>query len=194
MPRKLKPRVLNQDSHPSLFLPSQLPLRPDLLEIVKEKRFVHTARNLTKDEEICRLIVQDLSLGMSRRRVALKYSISRNTIHAMMEELQRTGTLEPLRKETSRLLGKAIIHGLEEWTEAVEEGRIHPSQIPVPVGIFLTQKALIDGDPTSRIEETRRTELTVDQVRAAFEGMKRAKVTPAPAIELQSSEEPSKPQ
>lgn len=160
----------------ALFTEEQLPHRDDLVELVK-RGFDHNAKRLMEGNElVCRDVMVALLRGVSGRRIARDFKMSRNSVAGIRKEMEKRGLVEPLKKEISGLLGDIISMGLEDMKDAIAEGRLHASQLPVPLGIFMTHKALVDGDPTVRVESGRPVELSVESVTAHFERMKKASV------------------
>lgn len=175
---------------------------PPCLEVVELARrgFDHTASKLmTKQEELCKEVMGLLLRGVSGRAIARQCRISRNSVLAIREVMEARGLVEPLKKQISRQFGNIITMGLEDYQEAIERGDLHPSQLPVPIGIFSQHKALIDGDPTVRVAQDRPPELSVEAVQKYFAGLKSAKTEdqgtaqiPAP-LEVQSDVITAKP-
>lgn len=185
--------TITEEPQAEFFPRDFYPDRPELAEMVK-RGFNHTAKNLARnDERKCQEIVVDVLMGMSSRTIARKHRVSRNSIVGIYRALEARGIVEPLKKKLGGLLGEIITLGLEDYRDALAEGRLHPSQIPVPMGIYMTHKALIDGDPTVRVESGKPSELTVDSVKAFYENLKRAKPG-TEAIEAESTVEGGKPQ
>ena len=85
-------------------------------------------------------------------------AVSRNTVAGLIRRAEASGKVEPYKARVSARLGRAVEAGVECWTEAVEAGKISPSQIPVAVGIFADKKAMLDGEATSRVEVVQRVE------------------------------------
>lgn len=160
----------------TLFRVEDLPERDGLVELVK-RGFLHTGKNLLGDEALCREIMISLIRNVSGRSIARTYKISRNSVCGIRRAMEERGLVEPLKKQISALLADNIVMGLEDFRDALATGELHPSQLPVPMGIFMTHKALIDGDPTVRVESGKPSELSVESVRAHFDAMKRAAIT-----------------
>jgi len=175
---------------PMLWSEDQLPERPELVELVKQG-FVHTGKNLVDGNEVlCAQVMEGFLRGVSGRQLARTHGISRNSISGIRTQMEARGMLEPLKKRIARQLGTIIEMGLEDFQDALSTGMLHPSQLPVPLGIFMTHKALVDGDPTVRVETGKPSELSVDQVRAHFDALKRAAIT----VDSESTAITTKPQ
>lgn len=158
-----------------LFNENELPHRDDLVELVR-RGFSHTAKNLMENnQELCRQVMIALIQRVPTRRIARTFKISRNSVAGIRQEMEKRGLVEPLKKEISAMLGAIITMGLEDFQDALATGELHPSQLPVPMGIFMTHKALMDGDPTVRVDNGKPSELSVESVRAYWEQMKKAK-------------------
>lgn len=123
-----------------------------LVALTRTKSFVHTAAFISRDEELCRAICTDLLNGMSRRCVAGRYGVSRNTVNAIREVMDARGELEPLKKEIALRLNRCVIYSLENLEAALASDEISAGQLPVAAAILLDKKAALDGTPTARIE------------------------------------------
>lgn len=166
------------------------PMRNDLVQMVKARSYVHTGKLLSKDEELCRAVCRDLVAGLSGRKVAKKYGVSRNSVLAIEHAMRARGELEPLKKETARLLDEFIYLGLERITEAVAEDEISPGQLPIPIMAAIDKKGQLEAGMVPGTDRTV-AEVTAEQVQAAFEAMKRARVL---AIETTSDANTVEPQ
>lgn len=162
-------------------------VRPDLVAVVKRPSFSPSGVFLGRDEQLCRAVCRDLMLGLSGRKVAKKYGISRNSILAIEQVLRDRGELEPLRQEVMRLLDGFIYLGLERITEAIGEDEIHPGQLPIPVLAAMDKKAQLEH---GIVLGTQRTiaEVTSEDVKVAWEKMKRV-ANGQSAIEVRDSKE-----
>jgi hypothetical protein len=134
-----------------LFGDSQLPERSDLLGMVRG--FQHTGKTTCKNEGLCWSICEDVLLGLSMRFIARKYCVSRNTIAAIVELMEKTGKMEPLKRRLSRKLGYAVELAVDNSIEMLEDKRVPANVLPVLAGIFFDKRALIDGDATVIIEQ-----------------------------------------
>jgi hypothetical protein len=136
--------------------PEQRDLFPELelpiVEAAKTKSFVHTGAFISRDEVLCREICMDLIAGISRRAIALRFGVSRNTVNAIREIMEARGELEPLKREVARRLDRCVIFGLENLEHALATDGLPASQLSVACGILLDKKAALEGQPTSRIE------------------------------------------
>src|SRR2546423_5400096 len=116
-------------------LPEQGTLFPEfdeaLVELTRRKSFVHTGAFVSREEELCRAICTDLLSGVSRRLIAERYNVSRNTVNAIREVMDKRGELEPLKKEIARRLDRCVIYSLENLEEALSDGDITAGQLPV---------------------------------------------------------------
>jgi hypothetical protein len=169
-----------------LFPVEQYADRTDLVEQVK-RGFNHTGKNLMgADEVLCREVMIDLIRGVSGRAIARKFKISRNSVGGIRRAMEERGLVEPLKKQISGLLGNIITMGLEDFQDALSTGELHPSQLPVPMGIFMTHKALVDGDPTVRVDSGKPQEISVESVQRYYEEMKKAQVVEVKTLASES--------
>lgn len=153
-----------------------LPLRTDLVALVKDKSFVCTGKILGKDLELCRAVCRDLIAGLSGRKVARKYNISRNSILAIEHVLRERGELEPLTKTVISQLDNCIYLGLERIQEGIAEDQINAGQLPIPVAAMIDKRAQLAAGIIPGTQRTEK-EITAESLRLEFEAMRQAKRT-----------------
>lgn len=181
MPRKAKPPEPVEETQPALFLDSQLPTLPQLTEAAKQ--FVHTGRITCKDEQRAADIATAFLETGQYLTVAKRFSISPNTVHAVVEVLEKAGKLDDLKQRLSRKLGILAEVSAERAIQMVNDGKCPANVLPINVGVAIEKKALIDGEATQRVETVSRQALDASDVLAYL----RAKAIPAPAIDVQST-------
>lgn len=164
-----------ETEQPFLFDAKLLPVRQDLVLMVKEKAHEFTGKILGKDAELCRAICADLMTGLSGRKIAKKYRISRNSILGIERIMRERGELEPLKKAILQQLDDIIYIGLERIKEGIAEEEIHPGQLPIPISALIDKKGQLEAGLVPGTERSV-AEVTAEQVQAAFEAMKRARV------------------
>src|SRR5688500_8186577 len=98
----------SQESQPFLLDEKFWPIRQDMVELVKDKSFVHTGKIVGKDEELCHAVCKDLVVQLSGRKIARKYRISRHTVLAIERVMRERGELEPLKKAVMSQLDDII--------------------------------------------------------------------------------------
>lgn len=165
-----------------VLLPEQGTLFPEweerLVEVVRHKSFVHTAAFLSRDEELCRAICTDLLTGVSRRLIAKRYSISRNSVNGIREAMEARGELEPLNKEIARRLNRCVIYSLENLEDATEHDKIAAGSLPIATAVLLDKKAALEGQPTSRIEHITTRKVSAEELNAWIESLPSCKAAP----------------
>lgn len=135
----------------------------------------HTGTTVERRGQTAEVAMTMFLSGWSQRRIADQLHLSRNTIGAILERWRRDGRLEPLKKRLSATLGRAVELGVEAWTDALAAGLVKPETIPIAVGIFSDKKALLDGEPTVRVDNGTR-EPTVEDVRRMLAELPAAQV------------------
>src|SRR5262245_31373899 len=166
-------------TRPAPVQPDQAELFPELqerqdeslVERVKHKAFVHTGAFISRQDHLCRAIVSDLLNGVSRRVIAERYSVSRNSVNAIREILDARGELEPLKKELARRLDRCVIYSLENLEEALCAGEIAKGSLPIALGILLDKKAALEGVPTARIEHITSRKVTHEELNSWLESL-----------------------
>lgn len=153
MPREAADIDPSEDRQPGLFSESALPTLPQLVAFVKAKRYEHNGQTLSKSEQTCLGIATDLMEGLPLRTIGKRWGVSRQSIWPAMEILEQQGKLEPLKQRLSSAYGLAISLSVENLVEMLEAGKVPANVLPIAVGVLSDKKALIDGDPTARIED-----------------------------------------
>jgi len=142
-----------------------------LVETAKAKSFVHTGAFISRDQELCRAICTDLLNCVSRRVIASRYGISRNTVNAIREVMEARGELEPLKKEITRRLNRCVIYSIENLEEALHDGKIAAGSLPIAVAVLLDKKLALEGAPTARIEHITSRKISHDELNAWLESL-----------------------
>lgn len=135
-----------------------LPERDDVVECVRArgflldsgaKRFRHTGKTLVKRlqaaPELAQQICLSLRLGMSARAVAIKFSISPNSVQAIRLALRERGELEAVAKGVDRVLDEFIELAAERIKEGILLGQIHPGQLPIPLMAAIDKRSQRDA-------------------------------------------------
>ena len=157
-----------------------------LVDAARNKSFVHSGAFISRDQELCRSICTDLLTGISRRLIASRYSVSRNTVNAIREIMEERGELEPLKKEIAKRLDRCVIYSLENLEEAMADGKIAPGSLPIATAVLLDKKAALEGMPTARIEHVTTRKVNHDDLNAWLESLPSA--NPASPSDSASSE------
>ena len=80
----------------------------------------HVAKSIAKHEpQKLATIIRCLREGISQAHVARAYGISRNTVHAIIQE--HMGGMENYLKTMAREFGKAAMHGVQKVQELMED-------------------------------------------------------------------------
>jgi hypothetical protein len=164
-----------REEQPFLLDEKFWPIRQDLVELVKEKSFLHTGKIVGKDEELCRAVCKDLVVQLSGRKIAKKYSISRHTVLAIEKLMRERGELEPLKKQVMGQLDDIIYLGLERIKDALLADEISPGQLPIPMAALIDKKGQLEAGMVPGTDRTVR-EVTEAEIVDEFARMKRAKV------------------
>jgi hypothetical protein len=154
---------------PELFDPAAIPKGHELLTIDKDERAgKFTGERIARNREKYLGIVRALAEGMGIRRTARAYGVSTNTVAAIRE--REPSLIETEKKDLSRLMGRFVTMATERLIE--EHDQIPIGQLSVSLGIVQDKKALLDGDPTIRIEERIEVALSPGDVRSMLARLK----------------------
>jgi DNA-binding Lrp family transcriptional regulator len=123
-----------------------------------------------RDRELVDSVLAAFTAGIGKRRIARAFGLSPHTVRGIVQRAEASGRIAPYKQRMSARLAQAIELGVEQYIEALEEGKIAPGQIPVGVGILTDKKALLDGEATARVERT-----DGPSVQDVIERMRRAK-------------------
>jgi len=155
-----------------------------LVDLARRKAYVHSGAFVSRDEELCRSVCTDLLTGLSRRAIAARHGISRNSVNAIREVMEARGDLEPLRKEIARRLDRCVIYSLENLEDATAKNLIAAGQLPIATAVLLDKKAALDGLPTARIEHVTARRISHEELNAWLESLPSANPRPAAQVDV----------
>lgn len=87
------------------------------------KEFVHNGSRATLDQERCAVALSLLGAGVSRRQIAERLGMSRNTLDAIEHLGERGGQLEPLKERVARELARLVGDAASEIRDTIHAGR-----------------------------------------------------------------------
>jgi hypothetical protein len=179
--------VVEHPTQAVFFDESDLPIRRDIVRFAESYDASHyTGKILTKDEEFCAKVCELVLIGVSDRGIARRMRIARRSIKAIVGVFESRGKLAPLKKRLSEKMGDLIELGLDVLCEKLERGEVPANVLPIVIGVLSDKKALIDGDPTARLDVEITHEVTPAAARDYLALLKRAK---AEAIEVGTGRE-----
>jgi hypothetical protein len=169
--------------------------RPEIVEMVQAKSFIHSGAFVGANEELCRGVCEDLILGMSSRQIARKHHISRNSILNCKVAMAERGELEPLEKEIMAKIDRGVILSLENYQAALEQDKVAPDRIPIGLGILLDKRQLLSGQATSRHEVLEKKQLTPEDMATWLDEMKVVEAeTAEPIDQVASAQDAEQPE
>lgn len=128
-----------------------------------------------KRPEVYAKVVQGLVEGMTVRSMKKKFKISHNVIAVI-----RTREAEVIQSSRAVLKGLTAVAAqatVERFLEKIEADEIPAGVLPIACGILLDKAARDAGEATQTIKVERA--VTLDQVKAELEAMKKAEVVEA---------------
>ena len=158
-----------------------LPDNPKLQAAAKQ--FIHSGKIICKDGERAAAIAQAFLECGQILPVAKRFHVSPNTVQAVVEVLEQAGKLDDLKQRVSRKLGLVAELGAERLLDKLEAGAVPANVLPSVVGVAIDKKALLDGDPTSRVATEVSVKIEAGDVLAYL--TKRG--LPRPAIDVEST-------
>ena|SRR2546430_39377 len=118
-----------------------------------------------------RVLCDNLLSGVSRRVIAERYNISRNTVNAIRQVMDSRRELEPLKKEIARRLDRCVIYSLENLEQALADGEISAGQLPIAAATLMDKKGTLEGQPTARIEHVSTRKVTPEFLNAKLDSL-----------------------
>jgi len=116
--------------------------------------------------------------------------MSRRSVKAVTRVFEERGKLAPLKERLSAKMADLIELGLDVLRDKLERDQVPANVLPIVIGVLSDKKALLDGDPTARLD----IEITHDVTPAAARDYlvllksARAKVVALPATSDMESE------
>jgi hypothetical protein len=174
-------------TQPELFDESSLPIREDLVEMVRGRSFLKKGANDTarfsgkivirqmlSDEEKCEQVCLCLSMGLSPRLIGKRFSMSPRSVVNIRDAMEERGELASVSKRIRKQLDRFVELGLERMVEGVLTGEIHAGQLPIAVLAAIDKKGQLEAGVVPG------TEITVgdaaeSNVRAAWAALRRAR-------------------
>lgn len=184
-------------AQPSLLDDSQFPVEAAALESVRHRRYEFKGLRLTEDDAKALRLVELICLKWGVKKIARDMMISPHTVRAARRLLVTQGKLAPYKQRVVEKMEDAIEAGVDNYLNALEEGRVPAAQIPVGVAIMFDKRALAMGEPTSirGTGEAMAEDLKVEDINAIFDRLPLAKVVEIGATtDFPSTESMGKPQ
>lgn len=140
-----------------------------------------------KDKQRARDIVEHLLIGHGVVATSRKFGCSTRTIHNICKILRDRGELKAIGEHIVDRLEEVITVGTEVWLESIEEGKISPGHLPIPILAAIDKRSQLQAGlvlGTGRTEK----EIQAGDVEAAFRLMKPL----TPGVDTQSTGSTSK--
>ena len=178
----------HQPDQPELLDDSQLPVCLPVLEAVRAKRYEFTGVRLVEDDAKALRLVELLLSRWGVKKISRDMHISPHTVRAARRELTRQGKIAPYVQRVVESMEDAIEEGINNYRDALEDGRINPTQIPVGMGIIFDKRQLAMGQATSistRIEAG--DDLKVEAINAYLEKLPKAGTIDPASTEIRTN-------
>lgn len=159
-------------AEPYLFDEEQMPLRPDVVDLVQQGNHRHTGARLLENEKLCLRLVELLMAKWGIKRIGRELGVSKWTVKAARDALVARGEMAPWKERVVGIFNDIIESGAQVYRDGIEDGKVPPAQIPVGMGIVWDKRALAVGEPTSidlaaRVQVDAKA-LTVERIKAAI--------------------------
>jgi hypothetical protein len=180
MPTKKRRVIVEPDN-----LPSQM-------KVEETCPSVYTAATLKQQRpDAYAGVVQGLVEGTPLSRIQARYKVGANTIAVVRSREKQI--IAQCKQVLQGLIGYAAQSSVEKYIERLEANKIPDGVLPIATGIMIDKARLADGEP-SQVIEVKRT-VTLDEVKAELNAMKRADVIEAEVVDVEPKrvEMPSEP-
>lgn len=172
--------ALIEYEQPALFSTEEV----DLVSVDKlsaAKRY--TAASLERNRAKRDAILGALAEGHGLLRIARAFGVSHHLVSALRDSRPDLVAIE--KEQLSRTIGRVLRVCIERFEDGVLDGKVHPGQLPVAFGILSDKKALLDGDPTARVESVVKHEVSLELVA----GYLKKRGIELPVIDVESGDE-----
>lgn len=166
---------LPEQEQPRQLTLMDIPEEPALVEAVKSP--INYGRLALRDQERVDQAAVLFAEGRGMKAVSRLLGMGHETSRAIRRALEDSGRLGTIKGRIQKVLGPAILDGVDEWHRALIDGRVKPESIPVAVGIFTDKHLVLSGEPSAIIEH-RHDELSPRAIAAGLEAM----LAGAPAV------------
>lgn len=145
------------------------PEKPSMVEFAKAY-YVHKAKAISADEQLCVAIVSALEYGHSIRSVARVFKIGRNTVCGVVEVMRANGKLEPLKAAIANKFLRVSQEALDAFMDRLEKhpGEFSPQELSwAAVNFAKTGGEVMGSSPD--ISRPKGEQSLADKVAAAFD-------------------------
>lgn len=125
-------------------------------------------------------VVQGLVEGTPLTRIQKRYKVGAHTIAVVRS--REKAVIAQCKQVMQGLIGYAAQSSVEKYIERLEADKIPDGVLPIATGILIDKARAADGEP-SQVIEVKRT-VTLDEVKAELDEMKRAEVIEAEVVDL----------
>jgi hypothetical protein len=158
-----------------LFDEKMLPVRNDLVDMVRARTFLHAGkpkhtgkiviREMLNDEELCEAVCTAILAGLSARLVGKRFQLSPKSVANIRDAMEERGELAPVRTRIQRKLDRVTELGLECIEDGLLNGEIPAGSAWIPTLASIDKREQL---AVGIVPGTGRTEaaVTVEQVLA----------------------------
>lgn len=144
---------------PGLFSLEELTLlNVDRPEVSKRYTAEALIAHRTKRDAVCRALAE----GHGLLKIARAFGISHHSVAALRDS--RPDLVDIEKRQLSQVYGRVIRLCMERYEDALIADKVHPNFLPVHSAVLSDKKALLDGDPTARVESVIRHEVSLELV------------------------------
>lgn len=125
-------------------------------------------------------VVQGLVEGTPLTRIQKRYKVGAHTIAVVRSREKEI--IAQCKQVMQGLIGYAAQSSVEKYIERLEADKIPDGVLPIATGILIDKARAADGEPSQVIEVKR--SVTLDEVKAELDEMKKAEVIEAEVVDL----------
>lgn len=186
MPRKPKPAQPAEQTQPVLFKTEELVQQLG----TAAKRYVHTGKTTCRNEQLVADILEHYLQCNSLLAVARRFHVSPNTVKAVLGVFEAEGKLDGVKERLSGKLDTIAELAADTQIEMLNAGTVPAQVVGIMGAVAIDKRVMLETGGVIRHQVVAATDVEVDQVRAFLAG----KGIAAPALDVQSTVEPQKPQ
>ena len=134
-------------------------------------------------------VVQGLVEGTPLTRIQKRYKVGAHTIAVVRSREKEI--IAQCKQVMQGLIGYAAQSSVEKYIERLEADKIPDGVLPIATGILIDKARAADGEPSQVIEVKR--SVTLDEVKAELDEMKKAEVIEAEVVDINEDDNPRKP-
>jgi|GEM_PF-1012234 len=145
----------------------------ELVECVQQVRY--SGKIACKLEDRAAKIVRLVLLRASVREIQRECHVDYRTVAAIVRIMEENGKLPALKQRLSDDLGEIAELSAANLKQKLLDNEVPANVLPIVLGVAVDKKALVDGDPTARMEIEVTNDITPEAAREYLDRLKQVK-------------------